>query len=361
MNILHVSSAFTWRGGEQQIAYLINELKELGHNNFLMHPKNAPIADHSLIKDSCICIPYNKGFSVNPLVAYRIKNESKKYKIDIIHAHDSHAHTFLYLSYILFKLQFPSVVSRRVDFNISPSSYKKYAHFEIKKILCVSNKINEIVSASLGSSERVETVYSGVDLEKFKESSPNNLRQSYSIPLEHKIIANVSAIAGHKDYETFVNTARELLKMRSDVTFLIVGADGGEKNRIVEMINEYNLNANIKLTGYVEDAYKLISQLDIFLFPSKMEGLGTSILDAQASCTPVVSTFAGGIPELVEHKSTGLLSPIGDAQDLASNINMILEDRELKDKLINNAKVNVRKFSKKHTAQKTLNIYNDVI
>lgn len=361
MNILHISSALSWRGGEQQIAYLINELKELGHNNFLMHPKNAPIAEHSSIKGKCFCVPYTKAFSANPFVGHRIKKNVSKYKIDIIHAHDSHAHTFLYLSYKLFKLKIPSVVSRRVDFSISSSSYKKYSHPHIKKILCVSNKINEIVSDSLGSNERVETVYSGVDLEKFGKSSATNLREVYSIPATHKIIANVSAIAGHKDYETFVNTARAVLDIRPDVTFLIIGADGGERDRIIDMIDSNRLGAHIKMTGYIEDAYQLIKQLDVFLFPSKMEGLGTSILDAQASCTPVVSTFAGGIPELIQHKKTGLLSPIGDAQDLANNINLVLNDDELRQKLIYNAKANVRKFSKKHTARKTLNIYQDVI
>lgn len=361
MNILHISSAKSWRGGEQQIAYLIDELKKLGHNNFLMHPNDAPIANHTLVDGNCISLPYNKIFSANPLVANLIKKNASKYKIDIIHAHDSHAHTFLFLSYRIFNLACPSVVSRRVDFPISSSSFKKYTHPKIKRIICVSDKINEIITNSLGSNERVKTVHSGIDLEKFNDLSAIDLRQKFSIPPTHKIIANVSAIAGHKDYETFVNTAKELLKVRTDVTFLIIGGDGGEKEKIANMITTLKLDDHIKMTGYVENAYQLINQLDIFLFPSKMEGLGTSILDAQASNIPVVSTLAGGIPELIVHTKSGLLSPIGDANDLAKNINLIIKDKDLRQRLTTNAMTNVRKFSKKHTAQKTLNIYNDVM
>lgn len=361
MNILHISSAKSWRGGEQQIAYLIDELNALGHNNFLMHPYDAPLAKNKLLKDKFTSLPYSKGFSLNPIVAKKIKNNASKYKIDIIHAHDSHAHTFLYLSYRIFNLKFPSVVSRRVDFTISTSSYKKYTHPQIKRIVCVSNKIKDIITSSIGTSKRVVTVHSGVDLEKFDHESSIDLRKTYSIPDTNKIIANISAIAGHKDYETFVYTAEKLLKLRSDLTFLIIGSDDGEEQKIREMIASLNLEHNILLTGYIEDAYRLFKQLDVFLFPSKMEGLGTSLLDAQASNTPIVSTLAGGIPELIKHDYNGLLSPIGDAEDLAKNINSLLEDQSLRNRLTVAAKENVTKFSKKHTARKTLSIYNDVI
>ena len=361
MNILHISSANSWRGGEQQIAYLIDELQTIGHNNILMHPMHAPIADHTQIKNKCIAIPYRKGFSVNPWVANKIKKIVSKYNIDVIHAHDSHAHTFLYLSYILFRLDCPSVVSRRVDFAISESSLNKYNYPKIKKIICVSDKINEIITESLGSSNRIVTVHSGVDLNKFKQDCRLDLREKYNIPKHHKIVANVSAIAGHKDYPTFIATAVEVLKQRNDVTFFIIGGDGGEQNMIIDLIKDGGLTKNIILTGYIPDAYLLISQLDVFLFPSKMEGLGTSILDAQATGVPVVSTMAGGIPELITHNHTGLLSIVGDSENLAKNIILLLESPDLNRRITKEAQLNVSKYSKIITAQKTLEVYLSVI
>lgn len=361
MNILHISSATSWRGGEQQISYLIDELHSLGHSSFLMHPINAPIADHTLVKGKCTALPYRKGFSINPLVAKKIKKVVSQHNIDIIHAHDSHAHTFLYLSYRLFGMKCPSVVSRRVDFAISASSLKKYNYPKIRKIICVSQKINEIVSDSLGTSDRIVTVHSGVDKDKFNLPSRINLREKYSIPDSHKIIANVSAIAGHKDYETFVITAQNILKERQDVRFLIIGGDGGNQENIAKMITRLGLDDHIEITGYIDNAYQVIKQIDVFLFPSKTEGLGTSILDAQASGTPVVSTYAGGIPELITHNETGLLSQIGDAKDLAQHIHSFLNDSALTLRITESARANVIKYSKKHTAQKTLDIYKNVM
>lgn len=361
MNILHISSANSWRGGEQQIAYLIDELHSLGQTNFLMHPTGAPISSHLPIKGKSKNIKYHKGFSVNPLVALTIKRVVSKHSIDIIHVHDSHAHTFLYLSYRMFGLKCPSVVSRRVDFPISTSSIKKYSFSQIHKILCVSNKINEIVSASLGKSDRIKTIYSGIDLDKYDVSCQIDLRAQYSIPNDYKIIANISAIADHKDYDTFINTAAKVLELRSDIIFFIIGGDGGELENITAKISSLDLCKNIILTGYVKNAYTLLNQIDIFFFPSKMEGLGTSILDAQACEVPVISTIAGGIPELVVHSKTGLLSKIGDSEDLANNINKVLNDSNLKNRLILQAKENVKHFTKESTAQQTLAVYQDVI
>lgn len=361
MNILHISSANSWRGGEQQIAYLIDELHFMGHSNFLMHPVKAPIADHKQINGKFISIPYRKGFSINPIVSLKIKKIVANHKIDIIHAHDSHAHTFLYLSYTLFRLACPSVVSRRVDFSISASSLKKYNYPKIRKIICVSDKINEIMTSSLGLSERIVTVHSGVDLNKFYTECNLNLRDKYNIPKDHKIVANISAIADHKDYPTFVAAAAKVLQWRNDVTFLMIGGNGGEEETIANLIKSENLSNHIFMTGYLKDAYLLISQLDVFLFPSKMEGLGTSILDAQAAGIPVVSTYAGGIPELITHNETGLLSNIGDYNGIALNIISLIENPQLCEQIVNKAQSNVSKYSKKITAQKTLLIYNHVI
>lgn len=361
MNILHISSATSWRGGEQQISYLIDELHSLGHTNYLMHPLDAPISEHKLVVGKCNSIAYRKGFSINPLVAYKIKEIVSKFKIDVIHAHDSHAHTFLYLSYRLFSLKSPSVVSRRVDFPISSSSKNKYNYPLIRKIICVSDKINEIMIGSLGNSDRIVTVHSGVDLNKFEIPGCINLREKYRIPEKNHIIANVSAIADHKDYVTFVKTAKAIIDQRQDVSFLIIGGDGGEKENISNLINSMGITKNVIITGYIENAYSIINQLDIFFFPSKMEGLGTSILDAQACNIPVVSTYAGGIPELITHNVTGLLSPIGDVPDLTVNINSILNNKNLGQRLVKAAIVNVSNYSKKHTAQKTLDIYKGVM
>jgi glycosyltransferase involved in cell wall biosynthesis len=95
---------------------------------------------------------------------------------------------------------------------------------------------------------------------------------------------------------------------------------------------------------------------------SKTEGLGTSILDAFSSAVPVVATRAGGIPEMVIHEKTGMLSPAGDFQDLGENIIRIAGDVELRNELIRNAgKLVTENFTREKTAARTFEVYRKIL
>ena len=106
----------TWRGGEQQIAYLVEELNKVGVQQWIFCPVNSALANHCLFHN----LPhftYRKLFSTNPLVAFQFKNVCERLKIEIAHIHDSHSHTFAYISALLGNTT-PLIVSRRVDFPI---------------------------------------------------------------------------------------------------------------------------------------------------------------------------------------------------------------------------------------------------
>jgi hypothetical protein len=85
--------------------------------------------------------------------------------------------------------------------------------------------------------------------------------------------------------------------------------------------------------GFREDVPRLLASLDLFVMSSRMEGLGTSIMDAMAARLPVVATMAGGIPEVVIHRETGLLVPPRDPQALAQAILKLSLDRGLAGRL----------------------------
>ena len=82
---------------------------------------------------------------------------------------------------------------------------------------------------------------------------------------------------------------------------------------------------NILLTGFRTDIFEVFPELDILLFTSKEEGLGTTVLDAFACEVPVVATAGGGIPEMVIHQKTGWLAAIGYAEQLAEGVEQILD------------------------------------
>ena len=360
--VLHISTAKTWRGGEQQIAYLMEELRKKGIEQYAFCTANGAFLDFCQ-KNNFEAQDFNKGFSANPLVAQKLSKTVDKWGINIIHCHDSHAHTFAYMAARFFGLKIPIVVSRRVDFPIKNTkrSHRKYKHHSIKRILCVSDQIKAIVKRDIQDNGHIHTVYSGVDLDKFKYKSADLLRKEYNISDQTPIIVNVGALADHKDHITFLETIHLIQKQIPELRAFIIGKDQGEQRTILNRIKELQLVHHVHITGFRTDIPKILPHADLFLFTSKTEGLGTSILDAFASEIPVVATPAGGIPELVIHEQTGLLGKIKDPKSLAMHATRVLKDKSLATELIKGAKQHAKNFSKEQTAIKTLKHYEDLL
>ena len=360
--ILHISTPDSWRGGEQQMVYLIEELDKIGVKQHLLCTKNSAVHDRFKSKK----IPFStssKLFSTDPIFAKNVTSVCKKEAIDIIHVHDSHAHTFAVMSTALFGNKTPIIVSRRVDFPIRSSflSKWKYNHENIKKILCVSDKIKEITSKGIENKEVLKTVYSGIDLSKFENTAASNkLRSEFNISDDEVLIGNVAAIAPHKDYYTFIATVEELIKRGVKAKYIAIG-DGPMYKEIKQLINEKGLSKEIVMTGFRSDIPEILPELDIFLITSETEGLGTSILDAFACKVPVVATPAGGIPEIVIHEKTGLLGNIKNPLTLANQVERYLSDIALQQSMTKGATEHLQHFTKTATAEQTLKAYLEVL
>jgi glycosyltransferase involved in cell wall biosynthesis len=362
MNVLHVSTPHTWRGGEQQAAYLMTALHEKGITQCLLCPQDAPLRERVMIPDLHHYSFTSRGV-LDIRIARRIRSIIKEQRIDIIHCHDSHAHSAAVIAASIFKVTVPIIVSRRVDFPVSsnPLSRWKYNHPSVKKIICVSKAIADITAPSIRDNSKLAVVHSGIDVSLFQPSTDKTLlRHELGLPTKTILIGNLSALADHKDHPTFLRTTALLLKEDPTLHFIIAG-EGPEENKIRQIITDLQIEKNVHMLGFRKDIRSVMQSLDVFLITSRAEGLGTIVLDAFASGIPVIATRAGGIPEMVEDGITGLLADVGDAVGLSKAVLHLLAHPELKSKLISNASSRVQDFSFKATAGKTLEIYHDVI
>lgn len=361
MNVLHLSSESSWRGGEQQIAYLIDELldKEV---EIIVAGRPDSAFEKYCRKNKITFFPIAMKNSTDIKSGIQLNKLCLRLKIDILHAHSSRSHAIAWLAYLLGN-KTPLVVSRRVDFTLKNNllSRHKYNIPTLKKIACVSDAIKKIVQPNLRHPENCVTIHSGINLEKFEGFRDSNyLRKTYSIDNNITIIGNTSAIAPHKDYFTFVDTAKCLIEnFNKKVHFFIIGT-GPLEAEIKAYISKNKMNDFITMTGFLDNIHEVLPSLDIFFISSETEGLGTSIIDAFASKVPVVATSAGGIPELVKHEKTGLLAPVGDVELLACLINKLISDTSLKDTLINNALELSQQFSKKVMGESYYQLYNEI-
>lgn len=361
LHVLHLSTNATWRGGEQQVAYLLDELKAKGVTQTIVGRKNSAMQKYCE-ENGYSYVGFKRKSSVSLRFAFKLNRLYRKNKIDIIHAHDSHGHTFAVLADTLFGGSPPIVVSRRVSFPVSKSIFSKfkYNYLKVKSIICSSQAVMKITEPSIRDKSVLSVVYDGIDIDKFKDAKDKGvLRKEFNIPSDTPIVGNIAALTSEKDYFTFIDTAAICIQQELKAAFVIIGG-GRLEAELKQYAKAKGVAELIHFAGYRTDAHQLLPEFNVFLATPTNEGLGTSILDAMACNIPVVATNAGGILESVIHMKTGWLSPVKDAENLAEGIKNILTENQLSVKLTDEAKKRLNNFSKQSMGEGVYNQYNQL-
>lgn len=360
--ILHISSEESWRGGERQIANLIEELGENSNlQNIVLTRKGSKFENYC--KDKSI-EHFTGGFRGLGIfwTALKLKRLTSNHKVDIIHLHTSKAHIIGFLSYLLGN-DTNMIISRRVMFMPSDQwlTRVRYKIRTIKKIVCVSKAIENQMNLYLkDSSKKIMTVHSGLDLTKYKILSEFDIRKKYNLKTGEIIIGNISALDQHKDLFTFINAAKIIIDKGISCKFFILGSGSLEKE-IKKYSIDIGVSDHIIFTGFVDNPLKYLQSFDLFVFTSISEGLGTSIIDAFMLNIPVVASNVGGVPELVINGETGLLATPKIADEFADAALSILNNHDLKEKLISQANKHAANFSKEKMSEKMLSLYNEIM
>lgn len=354
--ILHINTSREWRGGEQQLYYLVQGLANYKIPQMVVGQPGSPL--EAKCKDN--------GYEFVP-IEMRGEWDRKAYKnirslclsknVKLIHTHTAHAHTLALLAKRN-HLKIPLIVSRRVDFKPRTSFFSrwKYQHPANDYYLPVSEKIKEVMMSSKIDPERIITVYSGIDLKRFsKPTAHEYLREEFHIPKKAIVIGNVAALVDHKDQETLIEAVSKM-KTNHDFRVMIVG-EGKLEKKLKSQAESLNLNDKIIFTGYRKDIPALLSLFDIFTLTSKEEGLGTAVLDAMACGLPIVATNGGGIGEMLDHNEGAFVCPVGDSESIAQGLDRLVNSEDLRSQFGLFNKTSVKRFSVSKTIDKTKLIY----
>lgn len=361
MKLLHINTERTWRGGEQQVLYLMEGLRAHGVAQLLVAQEGGVIAERAREKGLPVK-PLKMRGEVDIFAVLALRALIRDEGFTIVHAHTSHAHSLGALAAALPGSGRPRVVvARRVDFSIFRRSFLglnriKYLH-GVDRYVAVSHAIERVLLADGLPASMISVVHSGIDLVRI-DAAPDrgdDLRRELGVPPGHRLVANVAHMADHKGQIYLVEAAPLVLAEAPDVTFAIVG-DGELRPSLEARAKE--LSVPIRFPGFREDVPSILKALDVFVMPSHMEGLGTSVLDAMAAGAPVVGTEAGGMTEMLRHGENGLVCPIRDAKALAGAILELLGDRRRARRLAEQARHDVvERFSKEAMVEKTLAVY----
>jgi glycosyltransferase involved in cell wall biosynthesis len=359
VKILHLDTGREWRGGQAQVLLLLQGLRARGHQSRLLAPA-APLLDRARAAGFAVA-PWRPRAEWDPLATLSARRAIREMGAEIVHGHSAHAHPPGAAAGWLAGV--PVVVSRRVDFTVGrhPLSALKY-RMPVDRYLCISRGVIEAMVASGVPRERLAWVPSGVPLpsqngEGRREGA--DLRSLIGAARDATVIGTVAALAPHKNHADLARAAAILLAERGDVHFAWIG-EGECRPALEREIAELRLGERVHLLGFREDARALLAQFTVFALASYLEGLCTSLLDAEALGVPVVATAVGGIPDVVEHGRTGLLAPARDPAALAAAILETLRDPEGARRRAEEARLSVRAFSADTMVERTLQEYDTV-
>jgi glycosyltransferase involved in cell wall biosynthesis len=362
LNILQLSAVMKRGGGENHILNLTKALKKREVKNTVYCPSSSDLKkeldnEHLPVEHSRLRIKSDPSFFIK-LGAY-----IKRQKINLVHVHDPVAMFLIILASYFYKL--PTVVySKKTSFPIKnrKKTLYKYNHPLFKRIICVSQEVARVTKLSIADYEKVITIYNGSNLDNLSQLRPAiDLRKELQLNDEVKIILHIANHTKPKDLGTLVECVL-LFKDVENVHFVQIGRQMEHSVPILEDIEKMGLNDKITFMGELENASVYLEQADVSLITSKSEGLPQVIYESMYYKKPIVSTKAGGIPEVITNGENGFLADIGDYEQLAKHINHVIENYNTLDTMLDaNYDLVHSKYDSKIMADHTLALYKEVL
>jgi glycosyltransferase involved in cell wall biosynthesis len=254
------------------------------------------------------------------------------------------------------------VVSRRVAYALHPSPLARARYLSVRRILAVSKFVEKSILNSGMTLENVEVVYEGVEVPPLvTPEARRRARQRWGVSEHEWLLGCVGYLLPEKGQE-FVVCALPAVRAKIPGARLLLAGDGPCRARLEALARDLGLRDAVIFAGFVEDVPQVYAALDVFVFPSLAEPLGTSLLAAMAWGLPVLAVASGGVPEYAEDGNNGLLVPRPDADLFAAGLLRLLGEESLRMRLGREARRGIEeRFSVGRMVENTIRVYKDVL
>jgi glycosyltransferase involved in cell wall biosynthesis len=354
---LHIDTARTWRGGQNQVLLTVNGMRAAGHRAALVaHPAGEL---RRRAEEGLDLVPLSPRSEMDLAAAWRLARVIRAERPDVLHAHDPHgiAMASLALSLDPRSPSPPLVAARRVDFRLKGNAFSRWKHRQVRCFVCASEAIRQVLLAGGVEPDRTVTVHEGIDVAHVDAAPRADVHSELWLPHGAPLVGNIGALVAHKGQHVLVDAAALVVRAVPDARFVILG-EGELRQALQHQIARLGLERHVHLAGFRPDALSWLKAFDVFVMSSVMEGLGTSLLDAMACAKAVVATLAGGIPEVVSDRETGLLVAPRDAPAMARAIIRLLERDDLRQTLGQAGRARLlARFTVERMVQETLDVY----
>jgi len=215
----------------------------------------------------------------------------------------------------------------------------KYTDHIIANSKSLSDELDEVFNTN----SKTEVIYNGVDIREINEKSREKINHQWlneNVPVLISV-GRLSRQKGHRDLIEAVS----LLRPEIDIRLIIMG-EGKIRQELIDYSDDLGIKDSVDIISNKSNPFPYIKNSDIFVCPSRYEGLSNVILEASALGMPVVSTdHKHGANEIIENGVNGILVPVGDSKSLAGAIKKLINDKKLMEKIGSGARKNSEEFS----------------
>ena len=339
--ISHLNFAKGFRGGERQTMLLIEELSRRGYKQKLITRVMSELAYRLEGTENLEIIRISKPYFLNLL---KVKD------VEILHAHETKAAQFAYFAHLLFKI--PYIVTRRVDNPIKNNFFNRKVYQKAKCCVSLSHAIkNEIEKITLKA--KIQIIPSAYSKLKIDDIKSLEIKKRFS---KFFLIGNIGELDNTHKGQYYLLEAMKKVETTFPEIHLILLGKGKDEQKYKEQVKGLS---NVTFEGFVDNVGDYINALDLFVFPSLNEGLGSILFDIMQARIPIAASNIGGIPDIITDEKTGLLFETKNVEVIYDAIVALYKDENLRNKLATNALKNIGDFSFEKMTDKYEKIYKE--
>ena len=308
--ICHLNLASGYGGGERQTELLVQELGRRGVAQRLVVTAGSGLAER------CEGVP---GLETIVIPRSHLKAARATRGARLVHAHDGRSVYAALLGRLLYGI--PYVVTRRVITGKAIKGMRGFAYGRAARVAGVSTAtVDDLRQGGLqGDIALVHDARSEQQVDD-KEVAAIRTARAGKLLIGHTGTLDDSV----KGQSTIIEAAHLIAERHPDWHFMLLG-EGKDRPRFTEAIGELT---NVELVGWVDNLGSYLASFDLFVFPSRREALGSSLLDALQFGLPIVASNVGGIPDVVENGANGRLIEPGNAEQLVEALESLLADED---------------------------------
>ncbi|MBI5407942.1 MAG: glycosyltransferase family 4 protein [Nitrospirae bacterium] len=336
MNILHTETLKRWGGQQNRVLAEAAGLNKRGHHVIIACHKGSILAAKA--KQAGV-----KVYELNMVKQAYLKtipqlmNIIKQENIDLVSTHSS---VDSWAGGLAAKLTGRRLVRFRHNlYPVGRGILAKFIYSIPDRIITISKAVSDVLIQCGLKKERLTVIHSAVN-ERLFAPEIEDIKKELGIPHDTLIIGNTSTFTEVKGQE-YLLQAFNIICNKFPCILLFAGSlEEPFKTQYLSHVDK-ELRDKVVFLGHRDDIPRILKTLDVFVFPSVLEGLGTALLEAMAAGRPVVVSDIPTFKDFIEDKMNGLYFKAGDAEDLAEKVVALLQDKELRNSLGRNARASV--------------------